>query len=93
MQNNLTTDPNFVNPAAGDFGVQAGSPAIDKGMTLAQVPDDFTGKKRPEGAAYDIGAFEGAGSKAGVLPGVGAGIPAGIGGGGTGGGGLGNCYK
>ncbi len=94
LQNNLTTDPKFVNPAAGDFGVQAGSPAIDKGMTLAQVPTDFTSKARPEGAAYDIGAFEGAGSKANVLPGMGGGLPpGGAGTGGSGGGGLGNCYK
>lgn len=93
LQNNLTTDPKFVNPAAGDFGVQAGSPAIDKGMTLAEVKDDFTSKARPEGAAYDIGAFEGAGSKADVLPGMGGGLPPGGGGGGAGGGGLGNCYK
>ncbi len=61
-------DPLFVNPSSGDFGLQATSPAIDKGMTLAEVPTDFTGKSRPEGAAYDIGAFEGAGSKANVLP-------------------------
>jgi hypothetical protein len=75
-QNNIiNTDPKFVNAAAGDFGLQAGSPALDKGVTLAQVPFDFTGKARPEGAAYDIGAFEGAGSKKDVLPGVGAGIP------------------
>jgi parallel beta-helix repeat protein len=94
--NNLTTDPKFVNPDAGDFGLQEGSPALDKGVTLAQVTADFTGKARPEAAAYDIGAFEGAGSKANVLPGVAAGIPAGVGGvGGTGGGslGLGNCLQ
>jgi parallel beta-helix repeat protein len=94
-QNNLTTDPKFVNAGGGDFGLQAGSPAIDKGMTLAAVPDDFTGKKRPEGSAYDIGAFEGAGSKANVLPGIGAGLPAGVGGIGSGGGvipGIGNCF-
>jgi len=92
LQNNLTTDPKFVNPAAGDFGLQAGSPAIDKGMTLAEVKTDFTGKARPEGAAYDIGAFEGAGSKANVLPGMAGGLPAGVGSG-SGGGGLGTCYK
>lgn len=94
--NNIkNSDPKFVNAGSGDFGIQAGSPAIDKGMTLAQVPDDFTGKKRPEGAAYDIGAFEGAGSKANVLPGVGAGLPVGVGGIGGGGGiipGIGNCF-
>mgnify|MGYP001464059861 CR=1 FL=1 len=96
LSNNLTTDPQFVNPGAGDFGLQASSPAIDKGVTLAEVTTDFAGKARPEAAAYDIGAFEGAGSKAGVLPGVGAGLPAGWGAGGAGSGGglgLGNCYK
>jgi hypothetical protein len=77
FENNLTIDPKFVNVGGGDFGLQAGSPAIDKGLALAAVPDDFTGKKRPEGAAYYIGAFEGAGSKANVLPGVGAGLPGG----------------
>ena len=92
---NYTVDPLFANAASGDFGLQAGSPAIDKGVTLAQVPTDFTGKARPEGAAYDIGTFEGAGSKADVLPAVAAGIP----GGGTptnrstSRGGLGNCFK
>ncbi len=78
QSNNLTTDPKFVNPPAGDFGLQASSPAIDKGVTLAEVPTDFTGKARPVGPAYDIGAFEGAGSKANVLPGVGAGFPGGF---------------
>lgn len=99
--NNLTTDPQFVNPGAGDFGLQAGSPAIDKGVTLAQVPTDFTGKARPEGAAYDIGAFEGAGSKKDVLPGVGAVLPGATGrvgaggssGSGSGFGGLSNCAR
>ncbi|MEQ1706645.1 MAG: right-handed parallel beta-helix repeat-containing protein [Rickettsiales bacterium] len=94
LQNNLTTDPKFVNPAAGDFGLQAGSPAINKGMELrAEVLDDFMGTKRPVDLLYDIGAFEGAGSKANVLPGMAGGLPGGgIPGGGSGGG-LGTCYK
>lgn len=99
-KNIINTDPQFVNPSSGDFGLQAGSPAIDKGFDLKPyVTADFTGKARPEGAAYDIGAFEGAGSKANVLPGVGAGLPAGVGGGagGIGGGGssspFGNCTR
>lgn len=70
-------DPLFVNASGGDFGLQASSPAIDKGVTLAEVPTDFMGTQRPVGAAYDIGAFEGAGSKAGVLPAVGAGLSGG----------------
>lgn len=97
LSNNLTTDPKFVNAGSGDFGIQAGSPAIDKGMTLAEVKDDFTGKKRPEGAAYDIGAFEGAGSKKDVLPDMSAVgfLPGGAGGIGGGGDplGLGHCLK
>lgn len=94
--NNLTTDPKFVNAGAGDFGLQSTSPAIDKGVTLAEVPTDYTGKARPEGAAYDIGAFEGAGSRANVLPGMAGGLPPGAGGGGSAISdplGLGHCLK
>jgi parallel beta-helix repeat protein len=58
QSNNLTTDPNFVNAAAGDFHLQQGSPVIDAGMTLSQVTTDADGKARPAGSAYDIGAYE-----------------------------------
>ena len=51
-------DPRFVNPAANDFHLQAGSPAINAGITLPQVPVDFDGLKRPQGPAYCIGAYE-----------------------------------
>jgi len=34
------------------------SPAVDAGMTLSGVPDDIAGTSRPQGAAWDIGAFE-----------------------------------
>ncbi len=36
----------------------AGSPSIDRGATLADVPTDYAGTNRPQGSAYDIGAFE-----------------------------------
>ena len=52
------TNPRFVNPAAFDFHVQTGSPAIDAGLTLPDVPCDFDGNGRPAGSAYDIGAYE-----------------------------------
>ena len=58
QSNNLTTNPLWTNPAAGDFTLQAGSPAINAGMTLANVPTDKVGTPRPQGAAYEIGAYE-----------------------------------
>lgn len=57
--NNLTTDPSFVDAASYDFRLQSGSAAKDGGMTLAEVPSDFLGVSRPQGSAYDIGAYEG----------------------------------
>jgi parallel beta-helix repeat protein len=56
--NNLTSDPSFVNASGGDFRLQGGSAAIDRGETLGDVSDDYAGSKRPAGAAYDIGAYE-----------------------------------
>jgi len=50
--------PMFVNPLANDFHLHAGSPTIDAGITLSQVPVDFDGLKRPQGPAYCIGAYE-----------------------------------
>jgi hypothetical protein len=43
-----------------DLTLQAPSPCIDAGITLSTVTDDFDGIVRPQGAAYDIGAFEAA---------------------------------
>jgi PKD repeat protein len=51
-------NPLFVNAAAADFHVQAGSAAIDRGTTLTEVISDFDGISRPQGGAYDIGAYE-----------------------------------
>jgi len=38
--------------------LQPGSPAIDVGLTLADVPVDYVGTPRPKGIRFDIGAFE-----------------------------------
>ncbi len=58
LSNNLITNPRFVNPLVFDFNLQTGSPAIDTGITLGQVTVDFKNTPRPQGAAYDIGAYE-----------------------------------
>src|SRR6267378_2889399 len=41
-----------------DAHLQAGSPAIDAGLTLLDVPIDYAGTPRPQGIRFDIGAFE-----------------------------------
>jgi hypothetical protein len=51
-------DPLFVNPTAGNYRVREGSPAIDTGIALAEVTNDFDSNLRPQGPGYDIGAFE-----------------------------------
>lgn len=48
----------FVNAAADDYALSASSPAIDAGVAIAQVTTDITGLGRPQGAAYDVGAYE-----------------------------------
>ena len=60
LVNNLTTtDPQFVDaPVTTDFHLQATSPAIDAGVSLPSVPTDYDGNPRPQGLAYDIGAYE-----------------------------------
>ncbi len=51
-------DPRFANPSGSNFHLSANSPAIDAGLTLATVPDDFDGVARPIGLSHDMGAFE-----------------------------------
>ena len=48
----------FVSPSAANYHLLAGSPAIDKGQTIASVTTDLDGNKRPQGAASDIGCYE-----------------------------------
>lgn len=65
--NDISVDPGlgttFVNwkaDGSGDYHAKAGSPTIDKGSSSAGVAptSDFDGNPRPQGAAYDIGAYE-----------------------------------
>lgn len=53
----LAASPEFVDSANLDVHLQASSPAIDAGANTA-VASDYHGTARPQGPAYDIGAYE-----------------------------------
>ncbi len=54
----LIGDPGFVNPRQENFHLQQNSTAINKGTSLPDVPADKEGTKRPQGPAFDMGAYE-----------------------------------
>ncbi|MDD5688276.1 MAG: carbohydrate-binding protein [Elusimicrobia bacterium] len=57
--NVITSNPLFISTSIPDFHLQATSPAIDKGSSASFVPSvDYAGTTRPQGAGYDIGAYE-----------------------------------
>jgi hypothetical protein len=60
------SNPNMLNapgtlPASPNFSLQSTSPAIDKGLHQSIIKVDYAGSARPQGSAFDIGAYEGAG--------------------------------
>jgi hypothetical protein len=60
---NIDVTPGFVDPAAGNYQLAAGSAAIDSGVVSASsllptVATDLLTVARPQGAAYDMGAYE-----------------------------------
>jgi parallel beta-helix repeat protein len=48
----------FADPDTDDYHLASGSPAIDTGVPLVNVPHDLDGQARPQGIGYDIGAYE-----------------------------------
>ncbi len=54
---NVSADPLFVAASSHDFHLTSNSPAVDQGKTTA-ANSDFDGNARPQGRAFDIGAFE-----------------------------------
>lgn len=62
-----TLNPKFANapatlPSSPNFSLTAGSPAIDRGLSLSAAKTSFPGISRPKQSGYDIGAYEYAGS-------------------------------
>ena len=68
-QNNIESNPQFVNPLNNDFRLQSTSPAIDSGIESGayqrfydlygiDIKKDFDGKARPQETTWDIGAYE-----------------------------------
>jgi hypothetical protein len=57
-RNGLYGSPDYVDAGNGDLSLKANAIAINKGATIAAVTTDKIGVARPQGAAYDIGAFE-----------------------------------
>ena len=66
---NINADPQLVNRALGDFHLISTSPAKDTGLTILPnnpfvpnpgptIGNDMDGVLRPQGTAFDIGAYE-----------------------------------
>jgi hypothetical protein len=66
--NLFDVDPLFINAGAGNFGLSANSPAIDRAASLAAVATDMIGVPRPQGAAPDVGAYEYRSQQASAAP-------------------------
>lgn len=58
VTNSLNVDPKFVNISTPDLHLQTGSPMIDAGVAIPGLMRDQDGVPRPQGAGYDMGAYE-----------------------------------
>lgn len=65
----IVADPRFVNASGGDFHLTSASPAINAGVSSSAPSTDHDGAARPQGGAFDIGAYEfGSGSTTNPTP-------------------------
>ena len=58
---NINTDPQFLSTDPNNSNylkLSPSGPAINVGATISLVTTDFFGTSRPQGTAYDIGAYE-----------------------------------
>jgi hypothetical protein len=54
----VNEDPKFVSLITGNYRLRPGSPGINAGATLSGFNQDRNGVVRPQGSAWDIGAYE-----------------------------------
>jgi hypothetical protein len=62
----------FVDVVTHNYQLPATSPANDRGVTIQDVATDRQGTKRPQGTAYDVGAYERVVSESSPDPGASA---------------------
>ena len=55
---NVLADPEFVNASGNDFHLKSTSEAVDAGSSDGAPSVDYEGTSRPQGAGFDMGAFE-----------------------------------
>ncbi len=54
----INGDPLFFAPETDDYHLMANSPCIDSGTSQGAPTTDLEGNSRPQGAGYDMGAYE-----------------------------------
>ncbi|NCA82365.1 MAG: right-handed parallel beta-helix repeat-containing protein [Opitutae bacterium] len=58
MNDNVAGDPLFADASAGDYHLAAGSPCLNTGTASGAPAADLDGTPRPQGAGFDMGAYE-----------------------------------